>query len=69
VKFEHGGWPDHAADGEMAMCGYTWAMSLFVGSEGDHRRGDETLNARSADDTQGQRTSVTRYDVAIRMAV
>lgn len=28
VHFSHGGWPDAAADGEMAMCGYTWAMII-----------------------------------------
>jgi uncharacterized protein YndB with AHSA1/START domain len=28
VNFEHGGWPEQAADGEMAMCGYTWAMII-----------------------------------------
>jgi hypothetical protein len=40
---------------------------LFFDNEDDYRRGDETLNAMAADDTPGQRTSVTRYDVAIRM--
>jgi uncharacterized protein YndB with AHSA1/START domain len=28
VHFRHTGWPDDAADGEMAMCGYTWAMII-----------------------------------------
>jgi uncharacterized protein YndB with AHSA1/START domain len=28
VQFRHSGWPDEAADGEMAMCGYTWAMII-----------------------------------------
>jgi len=28
VHFRHEGWPDEAADGEMAMCGYTWAMII-----------------------------------------
>jgi uncharacterized protein YndB with AHSA1/START domain len=28
VHFTHGGWPDEAADGEMAMCAYTWAMII-----------------------------------------
>ena len=40
---------------------------LFFDSEEDYRRGDETLNAMSSGDTPGQRTSVSRYDVAIRM--
>ena len=42
---------------------------LFFDNEDDYRRGDETLNAMSSGDTPGQRTSVARYDVAIRMAV
>jgi hypothetical protein len=41
---------------------------LFFDSEDDYRRGDETLNAMPAGDTPGQRTSVTKYDVAVRMA-
>ena len=41
---------------------------LFFESEDDYRRGDETLSAMPTEDTPGQRTSVTRYDVAIRMA-
>jgi Activator of Hsp90 ATPase homolog 1-like protein len=28
VQFSHRGWPDEAADGEMARCGYTWAMII-----------------------------------------
>lgn len=28
VHFTHRGWPDEAADGEMATCGYTWAMII-----------------------------------------
>jgi hypothetical protein len=41
---------------------------LFFDSEDDYRRGDEALNAMPAGDTPGQRTSVTRYDVAMRMS-
>ena len=40
---------------------------LFFETEEDYRRGDEALNAMPASDTPGQRTSVTRYDVAFRM--
>jgi hypothetical protein len=36
-------------------------------NEDDYRRGDEILSAMPADDTPGQRTSVTKYDVATRM--
>ena len=28
VHFEHAGWQDEQAHGEMAMCGYTWAMII-----------------------------------------
>ncbi len=28
VHFTHSGWPDEAAEGEMAMCGYTWAQII-----------------------------------------
>jgi hypothetical protein len=40
---------------------------LFFESEDDYRRADETLSAMSADETPGARTSVSRYDVALRM--
>jgi hypothetical protein len=41
---------------------------VFFESEDDYRRGDEALSAMPAGDTPGRRTSVTKYDVAIRMA-
>ena len=40
---------------------------LFFDDDDDYRRGDAALNAMPAGDTPGQRTSVTRYDVAFRM--
>ena len=36
-------------------------------NEDDYRRGDEILNAMPAGDTPGQRTSVSKFDVATRM--
>jgi hypothetical protein len=39
---------------------------LFFESEDDYKRGDETLNAMPAGETPGRRTSVTKYEVAIR---
>jgi hypothetical protein len=36
-------------------------------NEDDYRKGDEILNAMPAGDTPGQRTSVTKYNVAVRM--
>jgi hypothetical protein len=41
---------------------------VFFENEDDYRRGDEILNAMPAADTPGQRTSVTKYDVAMRMS-
>jgi hypothetical protein len=41
---------------------------VFFDNEDDYRRGDEALSAMPAGDTPGQRTSVTKYQVAIRMA-
>jgi hypothetical protein len=40
---------------------------VFFDSEEDYRRGDDALNAMPAGDTPGQRTSVTKYQVAFRM--
>ena len=40
---------------------------VFFDNEDDYRQGDETLNAMSAGDTPGQRTSVGKYDVVTRM--
>ena len=40
---------------------------LFFDTDEDYRRGDEALNAMPTGDTPGQRTSVTKYDVAFRM--
>ena len=40
---------------------------VFFDSEEDYARGDAALDAMPAGDTPGQRTSVTRYEVALRM--
>jgi hypothetical protein len=40
---------------------------VFFENEDDYKVGDATLNAMPTDDTPGSRTSVTKYDVAIRM--
>jgi hypothetical protein len=41
---------------------------VFFETEDDYRQGDETLNAMPAADTPGRRTSVTKYEVAVRMS-
>ena len=51
----------HDAEAEKSL------VIVFFESEDDYRRGDEILSAMPADDTPGQRTSVTKYDVATRM--
>jgi hypothetical protein len=51
----------HDPDAEKSL------VILFFENEADYRRGDEVLNAMPADDTPGRRTSVARYDVAMRM--
>ncbi len=53
----------HDPEGEKSLA------IVFFDNEDDYRRGDETLNSMPTDDTPGQRTSVARYDVAIRMSV
>ena len=51
----------HDPEGEKSL------VILFFDTEDDYRAGDEFLNAMPAGDTPGQRASVTRYDVAVRM--
>jgi len=51
----------HDPEGEQSL------VILFFESEDDYKRGDEALNAMPASDTPGQRTSVTKYQVAFRM--
>jgi hypothetical protein len=51
----------HNAEAETSLA------ILFFDNEDDYKRGDETLNAMPAGDTPGRRTSVTKYDVAVRM--
>ncbi len=51
----------HDPEGEKSLA------ILFFETEADYRKGDAALDAMPAGDTPGSRTSVTRYDVAIRM--
>lgn len=52
----------HDPDGDTSL------VVVFFENEEDYRLGDETLSAMPASDTPGRRTSVTKYEVAIRMA-
>ena len=40
---------------------------VIFDSEDDYRRGHEVLDSMPSDNTPGQRTSVTKYNVATRM--
>lgn len=40
---------------------------VFFENEDDYKQGDAALDAMPAGDTPGQRSSVTKYEVAIRM--
>jgi hypothetical protein len=51
----------HDADAEKSL------VVIVFDNEDDYKKGDEILNAMPAGDTPGQRTSVTKYDVATRM--
>ena len=51
----------HDPDAEQAL------VVVFFETEDDYRRGDEILNAMSADETPGRRTSVAKYDVPVRV--
>jgi hypothetical protein len=52
----------HDAEGERSL-----AIVVFE-NEDDYRKGDEILDAMPTPDTPGRRTSVTKYDVAVRMS-
>ena len=41
---------------------------MFFESEADYQAGHEVMDAMPAGDTPGTRTSVTKYDVAVRAA-
>jgi hypothetical protein len=48
------------ADGEKSL------VIVFFENEDDYRRGDAALNAMDPGETPGRRTSVTKYEVAVR---
>ena len=51
----------HDAEAEKAV------VVVFFDDEDGYARGDEVLSAMPADDTPGRRSSVAKYDVAVRM--
>jgi hypothetical protein len=50
----------HDPEGERSL------VVLFFDGEEDYRRADETLSAMPSEETPGKRTSVARYEVALR---
>ncbi|HSX21352.1 MAG TPA: hypothetical protein VLE97_01105 [Gaiellaceae bacterium] len=50
----------HDADADQALA------IVFFDNEDDYERGDKILSAMPAGDTPGQRTSVKKYQVAVR---
>ena len=42
---------------------------MIFDNESDYQKGHEILDAMPASDTPGQRTAVTKYDVAMRMSM
>jgi hypothetical protein len=51
----------HDADAEQSV------VVIVFDNEDDYKKGDEILSAMPAGDTPGKRTSVKKYDVAMRM--
>ena len=51
----------HDPDGKQALA------IVFFADEDAYQRGDAVLDAMPAEDVPGRRTSVTKYDVAVRM--
>ena len=52
----------HDPDAEKSL------VMIIFNSEDDYRKGDEILSAMPAGDTPGQRTSVSKFNVATRMS-
>jgi len=51
----------HDADAEKSL------VLIFFENEDDYRSGDAVLSAMDAGETPGERTSITKYDVAVRV--
>ena len=70
-EMEGGERPDNLPASEMLVLhdpeSETSLVVVLFENEDDYRQGDATLNAMPTGDTPGRRTSVKRYDVAMRM--
>ena len=50
----------HDPDGQKSIA------IMFFENDADYQKGHEVMEAMPSDETPGRRTSVTRYDVAVR---
>ena len=70
-QIEEGGRPDDIPATEILIlhdeAGQKALAVLFFENDDDYAKGDAALNAMPSDETPGNRSSVTRYDVAVRM--
>ena len=69
-EMESGDPPEGFPSAEMLMLhdGDTKSVAVIIfDNEEDYKKGDEILSGMPAGDTPGQRTSVTKYNVAMRM--
>ena len=70
-QIEEGGRPDNIPATEIVLLHDPDAEAslaiVFFENDEDYRLGDAALNAMPADETPGQRRSVTKYDVVVRM--
>ena len=70
-EMEGGERPDNLPASELLVLhdpeSETSLVVVLFENEDDYRQGDATLNAMPTGDTPGRRTSVKRYDVAMRM--
>jgi hypothetical protein len=70
-EIEEGGRPEEIPATEIMILhdeqGQRALAVLFFENEEDYAKGDAALNAMPADETPGSRSSVTKYDVAVRM--
>ena len=71
-EIEEGGRPEEIPATEIIVLHDAEAAKslvvVFFDNEADYAKGDAALSAMPASETPGRRTSVTRYDVAVRMA-
>jgi hypothetical protein len=70
-EIQEGGRPEEIPATEIVVLHDAGAarslVVVFFETDDDYRRGDEALNAMPASETPGRRTSVAKYDVALRL--